>query len=276
MKRLLVVFAHPDDESLFSGALARYARQGVRVSLACATKGEAGEISDPSLATTETLGSTREAELRCACDLIGVSDLHLLGYCDSGMDGTPENERPTAFIQADPDEVREKLVKLIRDVRPQVVITFEPKGWYGHPDHIAAGRYATEAYHLSADPVAFPEAGPPWRPQRLYYAAILRASFKPLVDYARAQGNDIPDFDEMSLDEPEPLAAEITHILDVSDLVELKKAAMLCHQTQFGADNFLLQAPLELQQNLMAREHYIQVDPPRKQATSPARELFTG
>jgi LmbE family N-acetylglucosaminyl deacetylase len=276
MKRLLIVFAHPDDESLFAGAMARHARQGVQVSLACATKGEAGEISDPSLATEANLGSTREAELRCACDLIGISDLHLLGYCDSGMDGTPENDRPTAFIQADPNEIRLKLVKLMRELRPHVVITFEPKGWYGHPDHIAAGRYTTEAYYLAADPAAFPAAGPPWRPERLYHAAILRASFKPLVDYAREQGQDTSNFDEMSFDEPEPLAAEITHILDVSDLFDLKKSAMLCHQTQFGADNFLLQAPQELQRTLMGQESYIQVDPPRKQAALPATDLFFG
>jgi LmbE family N-acetylglucosaminyl deacetylase len=276
MKRLLIVFAHPDDESLFAGAMARYARQGVRVSLACATKGEAGEISDPSLATPANLGTMREAELRCACDQIGISDLHLLGYCDSGMDGTLENDRTTAFIQADPDEIRSKLVALMRDLRPHVVITFEPKGWYGHPDHIAAGRYTTEAYYLAADPAAFPAAGPPWRPDRLFHAVILRSSFKPMVDYAREQGQDTSNFDEMSFDEPEPLAAKITHTLDVSDLFELKKAAMLCHQTQFGDDNLLLQAPPEVQLILMGQENYIQVDPPREQTASPATDLFTG
>jgi LmbE family N-acetylglucosaminyl deacetylase len=105
MKRLLAVFAHPDDEGAIAGAMIRYAQEGARVSLVCATKGEAGEISDPSLATPENLGSVREEELRCACEAIGISDLHLLGYCDSGMDGTAENERPTAFIKADPDEI---------------------------------------------------------------------------------------------------------------------------------------------------------------------------
>ena len=275
MKRLLIVFAHPDDESLFAGAMARYVRQGVRVSLACITKGEAGEISDPSLATPANLGSTREAELRCACDVIGVSDLHLLGYCDSGMDGTPENDRPTAFIQADPEEIRLTLVKLRRDLKPNVVITFEPKGWYGHPDHIAAGRYTTEAYHLAADPAAFPTAGPAWQPDRLFHAVILRSSFKPIVDYAREQGQDISNFDEISFDEPDHLVVEITHTLDVSDLFELKKTAMLCHQTQFGDDNLLLQSPPELQLTLLGQENYIQVDPPLKPAASPVTDLFT-
>ena len=274
MKRLLIVFAHPDDESLFAGAMARYARQGVRVSLACATKGEAGEISDPSLSTPANLGSTREAELRCACDLIGVTDLHLLGYCDSGMDGTAENDRPTAFIQADPDEIRAKLVKIMRDLKPHAVITFEPKGWYGHPDHIAAGRYTTEAYHLAADPAAFPDAGPAWRPDRLFHAVLLVSSFKMMVDYAREQGLDTSDFDGVSFDEPQQLAAEITHKLDVSDLVELKIEAMLCHQTQFGDDNLMLRTPPELQQALMGEENYIQVDPPLKPAALPATDLF--
>ena len=141
MKRLLFVFAHPDDESLFSGTMAHYVQQGVQVTLVCATKGEAGEISDPSLATPDNLGTAREAELRCACDVIGITNLHLLGYCDSGMDGTPENDLPTAFIQADPDDVRLKLIRIIREVKPHIVVTFEPHGWYGHPDHIAASRY---------------------------------------------------------------------------------------------------------------------------------------
>ena len=119
MKRLMAVFAHPDDEGAIAGSLARYAQEGVQVTLVCATRGEAGEISDPSLATPENLGAVREEELRCACAAIGISDLRLLGYCDSGMEGTDENELLTAFIRADPDEVKGKLVQIMRETRPQ-------------------------------------------------------------------------------------------------------------------------------------------------------------
>ena len=205
MKRIVVIFAHPDDEGLIAGSLAHYARNGVQVSLICMTKGEAGEISDKSLASPENLGSVRESELRCACEVIGISDLHLLGYCDSGMDGTPENLQKTAFIRADPDEVRSKMVKLYRALRPHVVITFEPQGWYGHPDHIAAGRYATEAYYLAGDPDAFPEAGPPWKPRRLFHAVLHRSLTQRIAEFALAQGWDETDIDSIPREESDPL-----------------------------------------------------------------------
>ncbi len=215
MKRLLAVFAHPDDEGAVAGTLARYAQEGARVTLACATRGEAGEISDPSLATPENLGQVREEELRCACAAIGITDLRLLGYCDSGMEGTGENDLPTAFIRANADEVKGKLVKIMRETRPHVVITFEPFGWYGHPDHIAAGRYASEAFALAGDPAAYaaayPEAGDPWQPARLFHAVLLFSDFKPLVDYARQHNLDLDFPDQFPAEREAALAAQITH-----------------------------------------------------------------
>jgi LmbE family N-acetylglucosaminyl deacetylase len=274
MKRMLAIFAHPDDETAVAGTMAYYARQGVCVSLICTTKGEAGEISDPSLATPEDLGTVREAELRCACDMIGISALFLLGYCDSGMDGTPENEKETAFIQADPEEVRFRLVKLMRRIQPHIVITFEPKGWYGHPDHIAAGRYATEAFHLSGNPEAYRNAGPTWQPERLFYSAFLRSRFKILIDYAREQGLDTTNFDGLSFDEPDLLEGQITHVRDVTDEMEIKGAAMRCHQTQFGEDSLFLKVPPEIQFSTMGEEHFIQVVPDLVAVDSIAADLF--
>lgn len=277
MKRLLAVFAHPDDEGAVSGTLAHYASQGTHVALVCATKGEAGEISDPSLATPENLGVVREAELRCACEVIGIAELHLLGYCDSGMDGTPENEKITAFIQADPDEIRFKLVKLIREIKPDVVITFEPHGWYGHPDHIATGRYATEAYFLASDPEAFPEAGPIWQPDRLFHSAFPLSRFKVMVDYAREHGIDIGALDSISMEEPDPIEEQITHGLDVRDYLDTKVAATRCHQTQFGDDSLFRQIPPEIHQASMGEETFIQVDPPEPELSSSlASDLFAG
>lgn len=276
MKRLLAVFAHPDDESGFAGSLAHYAKQGVHVALVCATKGEAGEISDPSLATPANLGAKREAELRCASEVIGISELHFLGYCDSGMINTPENERPTAFIQADADEIRFKLVKLIRDIKPQVVITFEPQGWYGHPDHIAAGRFATEAYFLANDPAAFPEAGSPWKPARLFHAAFLRSSFKQIADYVREHEEDTELFDSIPFDEPDPVEDQITHVMDVASYSKLKEQALRCHQTQFGGDSFYFKVPSELRMESWGEEHFIQVDPSPGPADSAKSDLFDG
>jgi LmbE family N-acetylglucosaminyl deacetylase len=276
MIRIAAIFAHPDDEGLIAGSLAHYARGGAQVTLICTTKGEAGEISDDSLASPENLGSVRERELRCACDVIGIADLHLLGYCDSGMDGTPENQKSTAFIQADPEEVRFKLVKLIRDVRPHVVITFDPTGWYGHPDHIAAGRYATESYYLASDPDALPAAGLAWKPGRLYHAVFDRSEFAKLGEYVRSQGWDSSDFDSIRSDEPDPLMEQITHIFDASPYTEIKQKSFDCHKTQFGEDHVIKKLPEEIWRSVNAREYFIQVDPPVSGAISSSGDLLDG
>jgi LmbE family N-acetylglucosaminyl deacetylase len=276
MKRLMAVFAHPDDEGAVAGTLARYAQEGAQVILVCATRGEAGEISDPSLATPENLGSVREEELRCACAAIGISDLHLLGYCDSGMEGTEENALATAFIQANPDKVKSELVKIMRETRPQVVITFEPFGWYGHPDHIATGQYATETFRLAGDPAAYPEAGKPWQPARLFHAALLHDFFEPMIDYAREHGlnHDFPD--QFPTDREEVLTAQITHRLNVAPYREAKLAAMECHRTQFGDDHIFRQVPQEIMRDANRYEYFIQVEPPLEPPPSPTEDLFAG
>ncbi len=274
MKRLLAVFAHPDDEGAVGGTLARYAQEGAQVALVCATRGEAGEISDPSLATPENLGDVREGELRCACAALGVADLHLLGYCDSGMEGTTENDLSTAFIQADPDAVRGKLVRIIRQFRPHAVITFEPFGWYGHPDHIATGRYTTEAFALAGDPDAFPESGTPWQPARLFHTALMLSVFKPMVDYARAHDLSLDFPDQFPAEREEALAAQITHRLDTDPYRQAKSAAMACHRTQFGPDHIFNLVPQEVMRIANRYEHFIQVEPPLAPPPSPSDDLF--
>ena len=276
MRKILAVFAHPDDEVPFSGTFAHYARQGAQVALITTTKGEAGEISDPTLAAPENLGAARETELRCAAELIGIADLHFLGYCDSGMAGTPENESPTAFIRADPDDILIKMVGIIRRFQPQVLITFEPNGWYGHPDHIAAGKYATQAFSLAGDPLAYPDAGAPWQPARLYHAAFLRSSFKVIADYAESAGLELPDFEAFKLDEPDPLEEQITHTLDVRAYVEMKNTAARCHRTQFDEDNLFFNAPPDILRKSMGYEHFIQVNPRPDQISEPIPDLFAG
>jgi len=130
---LMAVFAHPDDESLgMGGTLARYGFDpDVRVVLVCATRGEAGEISDPHLATPDQLGLVREKELRCACRALGIDDLFLLGYRDSGMAGTPDNRDPRALVMVDADKVVGQIVAHIRRERPDVVVTFDETGAMG-------------------------------------------------------------------------------------------------------------------------------------------------
>jgi LmbE family N-acetylglucosaminyl deacetylase/CheY-like chemotaxis protein len=164
--RLLVVTAHPDDEVLhFGGLIHRTALAGGQVTLVCTTRGEVGEIAAPALATPEILGAVREAELRAVDRLLQVQDLRLLDYRDSGMAGGPDNEDPGAFMRAEADAVVRALVRIMRDVRPMVVATWAPDGGYGHSDHVAASRRTTAAYNLAG------QAGAPWNPAALYYAA---------------------------------------------------------------------------------------------------------
>jgi LmbE family N-acetylglucosaminyl deacetylase len=276
--RLLAVFAHPDDETGTAGALAAAVAAGHHVTLACATRGEVGEISMPDLATSDTLGEVREAELRAAADIIGIQELLFLDYHDSGMAGTPENEDPRSFNQADPQAATGQLVGLIRRIRPDVVITFDPSGGYGHPDHIAANHYTEAAYDLADDPGAYPEMGPAFRPQRLFYAVFPRSFLQEMFQQMADAGMDISAFDGFNVNEPDPLADMISHIVDVSAQHEIKMAAMDSHQTQFGPehpfrmvlDNFFSEA--------MKREYFVQARPadPRLSTASPANDLFAG
>src|SRR5438105_2633154 len=187
---LLGLFAHPDDEQVLSGSFAKAAAEGMRTGLVCATRGEAGEIADPSLATKETLGRVREAELRAACAVLGIKYLWFLDYRDSGMMGTPENEDPAAFYRADEREALGKIVKIVREFKPTVMVTFDPKGGYGHPDHLTIHRLATAAFSAAADPQAYPDAGEPWQAARLYYGAFPRSAMKRLVELMEAENLD--------------------------------------------------------------------------------------
>jgi len=230
---LLAVFAHPDDESFGTGGtLAKYAANGTRVVLACATRGEVGEISDPALATHENLGEIREAELRCAAQHLDIADVIFLGYRDSGMAGTAENDDPRCYHRADAEAAIRQLVALIRKVKPHTVVTFDPSGGYGHPDHIAVNRYTTAAFDLAGDPGEFPEAGPAWQPQRLFYNVFPRSFLIEMRDRMRALGLDTSDYDRF---DAEPIGyhdEQITAAVDVSARVDAKWAALHCHRTQ--------------------------------------------
>lgn len=175
-KRMLVAFAHPDDESFGSGAmLCKYVAEGVDVYYICATKGDRGTISDNYLDQFGSVEATRAAELACASAVIGFKAVYQFGYGDSGMMGTPDNDNPDCLWQADEDEVTERIVSSIRAIKPQVIFTFDPFGAYGHPDHIFMHRVTTRAFHAAGDATQFPDAGAPYQPQKLYYTNISRA-----------------------------------------------------------------------------------------------------
>lgn len=155
---LMPIFAHPDDESFVgTGALIRYAQEGVRTVLVCATLGERGKMGDPPVCTPEELPAVREQELRNACALLGVAQLHLLGYKDKELG------------QADETEAVGKIVAAIRAERPQALYTFPPDGHSGHVDHLAINRLVSLAFRAAGDPAAYPEAGAPWQPSHLWW-----------------------------------------------------------------------------------------------------------
>lgn len=256
VRSLLACFAHPDDEAFGAGGtLAHHARRGVRVALVCATRGEEGEISDPNLATPETLPAVREAEMRCATEAIGVADLIFLDYRDSGMAGTAANRRPDAFVNAPAGEVVRKLVGIMRQLRPQVVLTFDPYGGYGHPDHIAIHAHTVTAFHAAGDPDQFPDQGMPWQPRRLFYVPILRSQLEKVAGALAEAGEQDEGFAGF-LDSVQWPEDQIHLTMDVSDSIDSKWRAILCHRTQVGADHPFQRIPETKAREIMGTETF--------------------
>ena len=250
-RRLLLVHAHPDDESITTGAtMAKYAAEGAHVTLVTCTLGEEGEVIPAPLAhlapdRDDTLGPYRVGELAAAMRELGVTDHRFLGgpgrYRDSGMMGAPQNERPGCFWQADLDEAAGHLAEVIREVRPQVLVTYGPDGGYGHPDHIQAHRVATRGAELAASPGP---GGAPHSIARVYWNCVprpvlddgfarLRAAAEageifPFPGFTGETGFAAPDDVPGVVDRPE----EIDVTVDATAHVKAKAAAMAAHETQ--------------------------------------------
>jgi LmbE family N-acetylglucosaminyl deacetylase len=254
-KRLLGIFAHPDDEGLMSGALLKYSTSGVETGLVCATRGEVGEISDPALATPENLGQVREGEMRAAAEVLAVHNLWFLDYRDSGMAGTPENEDPRAFAQARAAEVVGKLVAIIRQFRPQVIVTFDETGGYGHPDHIAIYRHTTSAFHAAADEVQYPELGPAHAVSKLYYSSFPRSTIRLMGEWMKSQNYEgsFSGLDPEKLGMPDE---QISVWLNVEPWLEAKNKSWAMHRTQVNPNNFMAQIPEEIQRKWRSFECY--------------------
>jgi N-acetyl-1-D-myo-inositol-2-amino-2-deoxy-alpha-D-glucopyranoside deacetylase len=278
---LLAVHAHPDDEVFGGGSLARAADEGVRVVLVTATLGEEGEIHDPDLDPEEArarLGAIREAELRQAAALLGIEDVRLLGYRDSGMAGRPANEDPNNFHNADPDQVAARLVRIMREIRPQVIVTYDERGNYGHPDHIAAHRAAVAAFEAAADPARFPTPDlAPWQPQKLYYTAFPRSDLLRFREIARERGV-APEVEEETEEDLEKYTVPdelVTTRVAVRPWVDRKVAAMRVHRTQIPEDSFLLAMPEDLLEVVWGSEAFIRARS-LVPAPTPEDDLFAG
>ncbi len=275
MKTILGIFAHPDDEVFAAGGLfAQYGSRGVHTVLLCATRGEAGEISDPALATRENLADVRTAELEQAVAALGIDELYFLGFRDSGMVGTPENEDARSLHQADPTEAARRLVTLMRRVKPDIVITHDPTGGYGHPDHIAVYKYVTAAFDLVGDAAHFPEAGAPWQPARLYYQVIPKSFFQTMQAQMKAASVDTTEWERLGFEKLGAEDHEITHVVDVTAQYAQKIAAFDAHKTQFGPENPIRQMPEALQRQTFARETFIQARPPLVAGWAQSDDLF--
>ena len=265
-RSLLAVLAHPDDETFgCGGVLAKYAAEGVDVALICATRGEVGEIGGSSTATRENLAEVREGELRAACDALGVSQLFMLDYRDSGMAGSPENEHPLALCQAVQVELVGKVVEIIRKTRPQVVVTFDPRGGYGHPDHIKIHHAAREAFSSAGDNSKYrqqlADSLAPHISDKLYYCVFPRSLARAFQD-ALIAANIESDFKDMDLADFGTPDAEITTVIDVSKYAAKKEKAALAHHTQVGDEAFFPWMPEALKLQFLSTEHLVRAEPP--------------
>jgi LmbE family N-acetylglucosaminyl deacetylase len=261
ISRLLAVFAHPDDEAFCcGGVLAALTDQGVDAILVCATRGESGEILVPELATRETLGEVREGELRSAMEHVGVTDVRFLDYLDSGMIGAPENEAERAFMLAPESEVVAKLLPIIAELQPEVVITFGPNGIYGHPDHVAIYVATTAAVLASGQPGA------------LYYATVPRQRF---IDMGLRSDTPFSNYSTEELNRMGTPRDEITTFVDVRPWLARKRAVMAAHRTQYGDDGLWSPLPQEEVDTLLGTEHFVRASLPWDDSSAPFDPLNT-
>jgi mycothiol S-conjugate amidase len=233
--RLLSVHAHPDDEaSKGAGTVARYRAEGARSVLVCCTGGEAGDILNPALDTPEVrerLHEVRMEELARSAEIIGYDEVVMLGYRDSGMPGTPENEDPRCFARADLDEAVGRLVEVIRRERPQVIVTYgDDQEGYPHPDHLRVHDITLPAFDAAADPDAYPGLGEPWQPLKLYYSAWSRARMVAMHEKFVELGLESP-FDTKWFDRPGQ-DHRLTTQVPVGEWYRVRADALRAHATQ--------------------------------------------
>ena len=238
-KRLLLVHAHPDDETINNGVtMAKYADLGAQVTLVTCTRGEEGEVLVSELANLasdkdDKLGEHREVELKDAMAQLGINDFRFLGapskkWRDSGMMGTPANDRGDVFWQADLDEASNELVKIILEIKPQVLITYDEFGGYGHPDHIKAHRVAMRAAELAANQG--------WQVNKIYWNTMPRSVIQMGIEKMKEVGSDFfgaQSADDLPFAKPDEL---VTTVVNAPEYVPQKLAAMKAHATQISVD----------------------------------------
>ena len=286
-RRMLLVHAHPDDESIGTGAtMARYAAEGAGVTLVTCTLGELGEVIPPELAHLAAdadggLGEHRIGELAVACAALGVTDHRFLGgpgrWHDSGMMGLPSNDRPGCFWQADVDEAARELLSVIREVRPQVLISYDDNGFYGHPDHIQAHRVARRAFELAGGLVA-----------KFYATALPRSVLAGAMEAMRDRQPEgslpggAPAFTQVESVDDFPFGVPdeaVTTEIDATAYLDQKLAAMRAHATQIAVESPFFALSDRVGQRVFGREYYTLLAGPRGPGSGPhgrEADLFAG
>jgi N-acetyl-1-D-myo-inositol-2-amino-2-deoxy-alpha-D-glucopyranoside deacetylase len=289
-RRLLLVHAHPDDETIGTGAtMAKYAAEHASVTLVTCTLGEEGEVLVPELAALaadrdDRLGEHRTGELAAAMEALRVPDHRFLGgpgrWRDSGMMGTPANDRPDCFWRAELDEAVRELVAVVREVRPQVVVTYDSNGGYGHPDHIQAHRVTVAAVDAAADVEYQPALGEPWHVDKLYWTAVPKSVLQAGIDQLKASGDTgffgVDSADDLpfgNLDE------EVTTEVDAREHLDAKVAAMRAHRTQIAVDGPFFALSNGIGHRAFGIEHFVLARGPRGDGAGPhgrEQDLFAG
>src|SRR5438270_165657 len=258
---LLTVHAHPDDEASKGAATVhKYHAEGVHTVLVCCTGGEAGDILNPAMDRAdvrERLNEVRMEELRRAADVIGYDELSLLGYRDSGMPDTPENKDPRSFARAELDDAVGRLVEVIRRERPQVIVTYgDDQEGYPHPDHLRVHDISLPAFDAAGDPDAYPDAGPPWQPLKLYYVAWSRARILAMHEKFQELGIESP-FDKRWFERPSQ-DDRITTKIHTGEHDEVRRAALLAHASQIDPDSpFWFGLPPEAARDVYPFDDYV-------------------
>jgi len=251
MATLVTFHAHPDDESIATGGvMAKAADEGHRVVLVVATRGEHGEVADGFLAPDEPLWQRRVVETRASAEVLGAVRVEFLGYVDSGMIGTPENDLPESFWQADVEEAAARLAALLREEQADVLTVYDENGNYGHPDHIQVHRVGVRAAELAGTP-------------RVYMNTVNRDYVQQMIREAVESGVELPGEDLPPEDFEIGVAADrITTTVDVRPWLARKRAAMAAHASQIAETSFFLAMPPEAFERMWGQEWFIRCDAP--------------
>lgn len=276
--RLLISYAHPDDESFGLGALiAKYVAQGVEVYLICATNGDVGTVKPEFLEGYDSVAALRLAELDKASKILGFTEVFTFGYKDSGMMGSETSNDPACLWQQPVEAVTRRVVEVIREIQPQVVITFNKYGGYGHPDHIAIQRATYEAFFKAGD-ASYETGQTPYQPQKLYYSAIARRQIQMGIMMLKVRGQDPrrmgrnQDIDVQAIvDNAEPVHT----MVNIGAYYAQWEAASACHASQLGGRS-TPRFPKSIRQRVFSKQGFTRVHPVPAVNRVDENDLFIG